>query len=202
MLRMIRILKLQLQSRSLSDSILMLAKSLFKNERIWIYAKELNNGIDEVLDEKAKYEVVKGNVGEINDAKKNLDKPYWEFSCNLYDGVTDCFVCKYDNAIAHISWIYYKQNPNRILDLQVGEAEIKYSFTLPQFRGKGIYPVTLISIQRYLKKNGFTRIFICTKEDNYSSVKGIEKAGFTFIRKINLIKLLGVQLTRRYATER
>ena len=197
--RNIKIFVSQIRNQSIAGTLLLFIKSLFKKERISIYAKELEaengaklySGVDSFIG--------KGNLDEIEQARKSIQPSTWEFCCDLYDGVKDFFVYKKNGTIGHISWIYYKNDPNRILDLGTDEGEIKYSLTLPQFRGKGIYPATLLRIQQYLKEKGYKRVFICVKEDNLPSVKGIEKAGFKFVTGIDLIKIAGIQLSKRYA---
>lgn len=126
--------------------------------------------------------------------------PYWEFCCHLYDGVKEFFVYKENGEIGHISWIYFKRDPNRLLLLADEECEVKFCMTLPQYRGRGIYPTALIKIQTYLKETGYRRAFICVKDDNTSSIRGIEKSGFSSISRITLVKLMGIQLTKRYSS--
>ena len=198
--RNIRIFSSQIRALSISDIHSLVVRSLFKSERISIYGKELdapinsstaNSGFDDFI--------IKGNPDELEKARKNIAPLPWEFCCDRYDGVKDFFIYRNNGSIGHISWIYYKNDPNRIIDLGIDEGEIKYSLTLPQFRGKGIYPATLIKVQRYLKEQGYRRVYICAEHDNLPSIKGIEKAGFKFITSINLIKIAGVQLSKKYA---
>lgn len=200
MARNIRIFSSQVRALSISGIALLFIRSLFKSERISIYSKELdvhiNNsplypGFDDFI--------IKGNPDELEKSGKNMKPLPWEFCCDRYDGVKDFFIYRNNGSIGHISWIYYKNDPNRVIDLGIAEGEIKYSLTLPQFRGKGIYPATLIKVQRYLKEHGYRRVYICAEHDNLPSIKGIEKAGFKFVTSINLIKIVGVQLSKRYA---
>jgi len=171
-------------------------------EPISIYVKDLNheNKSSAFSFDNVDGHITKGEQAELENARKRMVTPCWEFSCDLYDGVKDFFIYKDNGQIGHISWVYYRGDPNRIINLHIDEGEIKYSLTFPQFRGKGIYPATLIKIQRYLQENGYKRVFICVKVENLPSIRGIEKAGFSFVTKINLIKILGVQVNKRYAT--
>lgn len=199
--RNIRIFSSQVRTLSISGIASLFIRSLFKSERISIYSKELDAPINSSpLYPGFDYSIIKGNPDELEKARKSMEPLPWEFCCDRYDGVKDFFIYQMNGAIGHISWIYYKDDPNRIIKLNDDEGEIKYSLTLPQFRGKGIYPATLMKIQRYLKENGYKRIFICVKEDNLPSIKGIEKAEFKLITKINLIKIMGMQLSKRYVT--
>lgn len=197
--RNIRIFSSQVRILSISGIASLFIRSLFKTERISIYVKELDGKITSTVDSELDNSVIKGNPYELEQVRKNMEPLPWEFSCNLYDGVKDFFIYRNNGAIGHISWIYYKNDPNRIIDLGIDEGEIKYSLTLPQCRGKGIYPATLIKVQRYLKEHGYRRVYICAEHGNLPSIKGIEKAGFKFVTSINLIKIAGVQLSKKYA---
>lgn len=197
--RNIRIFISQGKRLSISDTLLLFIKSLFKREQISIYVKELDASMNSLrLYSLLDNSIIKGKMDEIEQARKSIHPPAWEFCCDLYDGVKDYFIYRDNGVIGHVSWIYYKDDPNRIIELNDDEGEIKYSLTLPQFRGKGIYPATLVKIQRHLKEHGYKRVFICVKEDNIPSIKGIEKAGFNFVTSINLTKIMGIQLNKRY----
>lgn len=198
--RNIRIFGSQVRTLSIFGIASLFIRSLFKLERISIYSKELDTPINGSTEDSgfANF-IIKGNPDELEKARQGTQQPPWEFCSDLYDGVKDFFIYKNNGAIGHISWIYYKNDPNRIIELNDDEGEIKYSLTLPQFRGKGIYPAALIKVQRYLKEHGYKRVYICVEHDNLPSIKGIEKAGFTFITSVNLIKIAGVQLSKKYA---
>jgi RimJ/RimL family protein N-acetyltransferase len=200
--RVLKIARSQFSNHGFSGFFALVFRSLFKVERISVYAKKLDHAVAYSGNQDVDGYVKKGERAELEKSRKNMNTPCWEFSCDLYDGVKDFFIYKKNGLLGHISWIYYRNDPNRIIDLAADEGEVKYSLTLPEFRGKGIYPATLIEVQRYLKEQGYKRLFICTREDNLPSVKGIEKAGFEFVTKINLIKVLGMQVSKRYATGR
>ena len=107
-----------------------------------------------------------------------------------------------NGTIGHITWLYYSKDPNRLLRLAEKECEIKFCLTLPQFRGRGLYPAALRSAQQFLRKNGFERCFICVRHDNHSSIRGIMKAGFVFVGEIRLRKWFGFQISRRSDTSK
>lgn len=69
-------------------------------------------------------------------------------------------------------------------DLQVGTC-----WTIEEYRGQGIYPFVInYIVDNYLKSN---KIFMITRKDNYSSQKGIEKAGFKLYGE-GLKKMFGI----------
>ena len=200
--RYVSVFKSRIRNQSVPEIAALLLQFIFKNDRILIYVKELDSDISfsSGAQSNGYKQIVKGDSGDLEILRRNMTQVPWEFMCNLYDGVKDFFIYKDDGVIGHISWVYYRGDPNRIIDLAVDEGEIKYALTLPQFRGRGIYPAALIRIQRFLQENGCKRIFICVKEDNRPSIRGIEKAGFKFLTKIDLLKVLGIQLSKRYTT--
>jgi RimJ/RimL family protein N-acetyltransferase len=199
-IRILKIARSQYLNFGFREFTVLVFSSLFRIDRISIYARDLTNAIVRNDKHDIELHIKKGEPSELETIRSNMAAPSWEFSCDLYDGVKDFFIYKDNGLIGHISWIYCNNDPNRIIDLSNDEGEVKYSLTLPEFRGRGIYPATLIAVQKYLKENGYKRLYICTREDNLPSVRGIEKAGFTFVTKISLIKVLGMQVSKRYAT--
>lgn len=70
--------------------------------------------------------------------------------------------------------------------------EIGPCYTYPEYRGKGIYPAVLQEICSHVGSQS-TTFYMIVNEDNLSSIKGIEKAGF---RRCGTIKV--TRLTKRY----
>lgn len=176
-----------------------IVRSLFRNEPIAIYVMDLDaQAAAETVEEGR--ELIRRGSGEDLEALTRIEgRSLWEFNRDRQDGVTDFFVCEAEGTIGHISWIYYRSSPNRIINLANDEAEIKYSFTRDALRGRGIYPKALRTIQEYLARSGFARVFICAHEENRASIRGIEKAGFRFAARRRLVKVLGFQVTRKYS---
>lgn len=202
--RYIRVFNSRVRNHSIPEIATLLFKFLFKKDRILIYVKELDSALSCASGSELKghMQIIQGDFNELNNVRKSMAEVPWEFMCNLYDGVKDFFIYNNNGVIGHISWVYYRGDPNRIIDLAVDEGEIKYSLTLPQFRGQGLYPAALTRILRFLQGKGCKRAFICVKEDNRPSIRGIEKAGFNLLTRIDLLKVFGLQLSRRYATNK
>jgi len=113
-----------------------------------------------------------------------------EFYYDLIDGVETCFIAYIDNQPAHIMWIYFKANPSRFFSLDDGEAEIGYMVTLPQFQRMGINPIVITNAFRWLKENGYGKIYISTHRDNVAAIKSIERSGFKRIGEVKYYGLL------------
>ena len=186
------------RSRSLGEFAGLVRAMLFRDEPIRIYVKTL--GDPDVLERRIDSRITKGRAADLVAARAMRNPVPWELQCDEYDGVRDFFVHIEDGTLGHISWLYYKDDPNRILRLEEGDCEIKFCLTFPEFRGKGIYPAALHSIQRYLRERGCVRCFICVKADNIASIRGIEKAGFTSVGVTRFRKVMGVQISRPWST--
>ena len=178
-------------------------KALFKSERILIYSASLQQSFvaDHVITSVA---VVKGKPRELEHDRKKLQHVPWELMCDVYDGVKDFFVFRDagNGALGHISWLYYSGDPNHTLRLRERECEIRFCLTFPEFRGKGVYPAALRAIQKYLTERGFERCFICVRDDNRPSIRGIEKSGFRFAGKTRLRKIFGIPIGGNLDTKR
>ncbi len=171
---------------------------LFRNDEVLVYAMNLPGR--PVAAEAGDPLVVKGQPEHL-DAERRLRNPVpWELQCDTYDGVRDCFVHIDGGRLGHISWLYYKGDPNRILRLGDRECEVKFCLTFPEFRGRGLYPAALRAIQRDLTERAFHRCFICVRSDNTASIRGIEKAGFHKVGAMVLRKVMGIQVGRPPAT--
>lgn len=58
------------------------------------------------------------------------------------------------------------------------EAYIWDCQTIPEQRGRGLYPVLLCSIAHFMRERGKRRVWSATTADNHASQRGFEKAGF------------------------
>src|SRR5574341_391537 len=94
LLRATRILLSQLKILSFYEIVSLLRNSLFRVETIIIYVRELDTGPLPSLDRHLDGYIRKGEVSEIENARKSMTSPPWEFCCHLYDRVTDFFVFK------------------------------------------------------------------------------------------------------------
>lgn len=197
-----KILIIKSREMSFFGFIFFLAGFIFKSYNILIFVKDLSEDIFPLAKCDLGQNICKGNLDEIKNTRKSNPFLPWEFYCDIYDGVLDCFNFKDSiGNIGHISWIYYCYNNNNIISLNNDEAEIKYCMTLPKYRGRNIYPATLIKIQQYLKDKKYKRVFIRCNEDNVPSINGIKKAGFKLIKKIHVVNFMGILFYDKYKFE-
>jgi RimJ/RimL family protein N-acetyltransferase len=200
MMRSLNIFRSQLRGMSIRGFVDVLRQALFRNDPILIYARELQRLDSVAIGPSEDVEIRKGALFDLQELPERFYPLPWEFQCHHFDGVQDFFVACGGEGIQHISWVYYRNDPNRILSLGDREAEIKYCLTLPHYRGRGLYPRALIMIARFLASRGFSRVFVCVHQDNSASIRGIEKAGFERVASLRLRKILGVQVSKRLVT--
>ncbi len=82
--------------------------------------------------------------------------------------------------------------------LPEGDSVIYDCVTMPDARGRGIYPDALRRLSGMLAEEGGRRLWIYAEEDNPASLRGIEKADFEYHGSISIRILPG--WTRRSGT--
>lgn len=90
------------------------------------------------------------------------------------------YYVSYDKQIVHISYVLskcYKFPFMKSCDYEIGPC-----YTSPSQRGKGIYPAIISRIKNDLVKNGSA--YMIVRADNYASIRGIEKSGFSRIGSV------------------
>lgn len=104
----------------------------------------------------------------------------------------------YNKKLAHVSWFsstYKGIMFDSIFETGIfNHKDIGYigpCETYTEFRGKGIYPFVLKKICEYQKEYGVKEVYINTKSNNTSSIKGILKSGFKLHSKVRVIQLFG-----------
>lgn len=109
----------------------------------------------------------------------------------------ECFLMFEGLNVVHCSWLR-RGRPIGIglkqlyqLDLGAGEACVYHSKTSPVYRGLNFYPAMLLHIQKQFFARKGEKIYICCGVENIASVKGIQKAGFSFVKTIRAVRLFG-----------
>ncbi len=97
-------------------------------------------------------------------------------------GFNDAWAVRIEGRLAHVAWLIAAEHdgllPRRNVRLRDGEAEITHCFTLPEFRGRGVYVFAIRSLCGIAATRGVGRIFMITSINNLASQRGIERAGF------------------------
>ncbi len=202
--RALKLLVHLFKNQTFSELIVTIKSALFRNELIYIYAVDVD-AMTENIAEPIHYGgennnaviIKKGEIKELEDFCKSAGETAWEFNCHKYDGVNDFFVATDSNMIRHIAWLYKRHDPNRFMILGERDALLQYGLTLPQFRGQGLAPAVQQAAMRYLKDQGFKRMFSLVKSGNQASIRSLEKGGFVKVGQIRFLKVLGVQFSKK-----
>ena len=84
--------------------------------------------------------------------------------------------------LAHVSWLITQDiepATGNVIKLKGDEVEITACFTLPEYRGQGLYPVAIQCISEVARQQGYVRVFMKVRPENLSSQRGIINAGLT-----------------------
>lgn len=169
------------------DLLHSLAKIIYLNiftiNRFFIFEYDLQNQKPEQhhvdTEEEFDFKVLPG-ASIANFLPEGINLPR-EFHIHEIDKVNHCVVALKDNVIAHIFWLYEKDNPSRCFRLKEGEVCINYAYTLPEHRGKRLYPKGILFAVRYLKEKGYKKVLTVAHEGtkntlaSYRKIEGLEK---------------------------
>lgn len=197
--RVVRIVKTLFVRRSVGELVRLVWTSLFVHEKQLVFYADLTRPtIAEVPIELAPH-IRKGKAHDLELARQT--HPYvWEFHCDQFDGVTDFFIYQENGDIINICWLYRPYDRNRLLQLSPDDCEVKFVFTQPLARGRGIYPAVSLFMQKYLREQRVRRLFACIVADNAPSIWSHEKVGFRPVGQLTYLKKFGIQLSRRFDT--
>jgi L-amino acid N-acyltransferase YncA len=123
-----------------------------------------------------------------------------EWERYLFDKGGEVFLAFSEGNLVHIAWLFCSpgiREPDYTVKIKQDEAFISSCDTHPESRGKNIYPAVLQHIVGYATAKNKKRCFISTAPTNLASIKGIEKAGFSFVGKIRQIRLFGMTFNNR-----
>jgi len=93
-----------------------------------------------------------------------------------------------DGKSIHQSYVFPKVHVLKLIG-KSGPA-IGDCVTIPEYKGKSIYPFVINSIAADLFKLDYPQVFIIVNPQNASSIRGIEKAGYHLHAKIKARRFL------------
>lgn len=123
-------------------------------------------------------------VAKLKERLEKGDKPYLAFSSRTLAHVT--WLCRRKEVEMREIWgaLAFRDNEAYIMDCKTGFL----------FRGKDIYPAVLRHILKDLAAENVSKVYIACRTSNTSSFRGIEKAGFSPVRKIRAFRLFGKKI--------
>jgi hypothetical protein len=101
----------------------------------------------------------------------------------------ECYAVFDDDKLIHATWVFKR----KLLTSQLGIHNVYTagdSYTIESYRGQGIYTNILKLISSEKEKD----IIIFVDPNNLSSIRGIEKAGFSKLYEFILIRFLGLKI--------
>jgi ribosomal protein S18 acetylase RimI-like enzyme len=108
---------------------------------------------------------------------------------------SSCWIALRGSRIVHASWVVTQSawvgEADRFFVVPPGDAYIYESFTAPNMRGRGVYPAVLTTIAARLGDRDLTKLWIAAERTNHSSLRAIEKAGFTHTFEIEIRRRWG-----------
>jgi hypothetical protein len=104
------------------------------------------------------------------------------FRKRLSDRTRCYFLVQSQDSIVHATWCTTAAAWTKEIDAYLappsGDAYLYESFTLPQMRGKGLYPFALNSIAADLSREHVGRMWVAVEAGNRPSIRAITRAGF------------------------
>jgi len=104
------------------------------------------------------------------------------------EGGSDVYGVFLGDDLAHVAWLIPVEHDRRLAvrkaKLRAGEAEIARCYTLPQYRGSGVYLFAIRSLCAIALSREIRRVFMLAGLTNAASQRGIEKAGFSKVGAI------------------
>lgn len=119
----------------------------------------------------------------------------------LLDNGGEMFLAFSKGQLAHIAWLLYSPGiceASHSVKIKQDEAYISSCYTHHRLRGRNIYPAVLQHILEYATARNVDTYFISTDSSNIASIKGIEKAGFSFVGKLRIFRLFGKKFNNEW----
>jgi len=106
-----------------------------------------------------------------------------------------CFCLLHQKKVVSYCWIAFDEEWIREIEMLIKpkdrEAYLFDAFTLPEYRGKNLFPTVLSNTLNYLKAKGYHRVLIFALNSNRASIKAIQKASFRHFQCVIFLKLFG-----------
>jgi ribosomal protein S18 acetylase RimI-like enzyme len=137
---------------------------------------------------------VRIGLGELQLLRLDAPLPI-EFLFDRIKGATRPYLGCWKGQLGHVSWVFAHDDDAwrvRRISLAPGEVEIDGCFTLGQFRGRGLFPAVLRAILHRASHEGFARAYMHVADNNVSSIRAAEKAGFQRVGLVTSRWTLGV----------
>ena len=123
----------------------------------------------------------------------------------LFDSGGKLFLAFSKGKLVHTAWLHYRLGVCRThphVTIKEDEAFMGHCYTPPEFRGNSILPAALQHMIRYAVAQNKKRCIASTYPYNIAAIKGIERAGFSFVGKLRRFRLFGKMLNNQWDSSR
>ncbi len=128
---------------------------------------------------------------ELEDLKGRLEADHLTISGDFVGEADEkgdrCFAILREGRLVHYSWystVSTRVIGNSLIEYPEGWVYMYNAFTLPGYRGMGMYPTAVTQALNHLQSDGFDKCIALVNMDNPSSSVPLMKIGFSEIGKI------------------
>jgi RimJ/RimL family protein N-acetyltransferase len=123
----------------------------------------------------------------------------------LFDNGGKVFLAFSEGKLVHTAWLHYcpgvcRTHPH--VTIKEDEAFMGHCYTHPEFRGKNILTVALQHLVKCAAIDNKHRCIGTTVPQNIPAIRGIEKAGLSFVGKMRRFRLFGKMLNNQWDSSR
>ena len=123
--------------------------------------------------------------------------PGFEVRRQTVDRAKDCYLVAMEGETAHRSWLHRSVRLPRRFGFDGSVPVIGDCHTVERFRGRSIYPQVLRYIARDVARRDAKPVYVLVSPANLASIRGIEKAGFRRLARLQGIRVAGLLLGKR-----
>lgn len=194
--RIARSVRVLLREEGLPGLVKGIGNFLFCKERMELYAVDLSKGFRAPpLDPRV--EIRPAEPRDLEQLRATPEGGQTEFHRDQIDGA-EPWVALWEGRLAHIGWIYDSPIPTRFTRLRKGEAELRFAYTLEEFRGRGLYATTNAVMAEELAQRGYRRAYGIVIDYGTAFRLGLGLAlrhvGFERVRNLIHLRVCGIQL--------
>jgi GNAT superfamily N-acetyltransferase len=115
-----------------------------------------------------------GRLKRAREKQPGLPNEFWRDKLN---GASHCATLELDGEIASILWIYDHPQERPIIVLEPGAAELTTTYTLEEFRGRGLYRALLWFATEWALHDR-ARLFMVVDSHNQTPMKAVGEVGY------------------------
>ncbi len=125
------------------------------------------------------------------------EDPAFEVRHEAAGRAKESYVVAIGGETAHRSWLHWSVRLPRRFGFDGSAPVIGDCFTPERFRGRSIYPQVLRYIARDVARRASAPVYILVSPANLASIRGIEKAGFRRLARLQGTRIAGLLFGKR-----